>query len=242
GTAAAPVSVELDIAAELDVSVGDTLVFDVQGLPVTTVVGSIRVVDWRRIATNFFFVFPEGVLEEAPQFFVLLSRAETDEASADLQRAVVQQFPSVSAIDLSLVLNTFDAIFSRISFVVRFMASFSILTGLIVLTGAVVVSRLQRARESVLLKTLGASREQVVRIMLVEYMFLGLFAAFTGLLLSTLGGWAIAAFVFETTFRPDILSLVALLFVVPALTMAIGLINSRGIYARPPLDVLRAEV
>ena len=242
GARAIPVSIEQDISRELEVEIGDTLVFDVQGLPVTCVVGSIREVDWRRIATNFFVVFPEGVLEDAPQFYVLLSRTETSQESAEVQRKVVQQFPSISAIDLSLVLNTFDAIFSRISFVVRFMASFSILTGLIVLVGAVVVSRLQRARESVLLKTLGASKQQVIRIMVIEYLFLGFFAALTGLALSTGGGWAVSKFVFELPFHPDYLSLVVMLIVVPLLTIGIGMINSRGIYARPPLEVLRAEV
>ncbi|MEX0600072.1 MAG: ABC transporter permease, partial [Rhodothermales bacterium] len=152
-----PISLEEEIAGRLDVGIGDTLTWDVQGYEVIGRVASIRHVDWQRIGTNFFVVFPNGVLEEAPQFLVLLSRAEDTAASARLQRDVVRAFPSVSAIDLSLVLSTFDAIFSRVSFVVRFMASFSILTGLIVLIGAVVVSRVQRTRESVLLKTLGAS-------------------------------------------------------------------------------------
>ena len=238
----APVSVEQEIANDLNVSVGDTLLWDVQGMQVATTVGSIREVDWRRIGTNFFVVFPTGVLEQAPQFYVLLSRTETDEAAADVQRDVVRAFPSVSAIDLSLILNTFDAIFSRISFVVRFMASFSIITGLIVLIGAVVVSRVQRARESVLLKTLGASRKQVVKIMVTEYMFLGFFAAITGLVLSLASGWAFAAFVFESRFTPDYPSMLLMLIVVPLLTIGVGLINSRGIYARTPLEILRADV
>lgn len=240
--AAAPVSIEQEIASDLNVELGDTLVFDVQGQPVTTTVGSIREVDWRRIGTNFFVVFPTGVLEEAPQFHVLLSRTETSQASADVQRDVVSAFPSVSAIDLSLVLSTFDAIFSRISFVVRFMASFSILTGLIVLVGAVVVSRVQRARESVLLKTLGASRRQVISIMVTEYLFLGFFAAVTGLVLSLASGWAFAAFVFETVFQPDVAAMLGMLIVVPSLTILIGLLNSRGIYARTPLEILRSDV
>ena len=237
-----PVSVEEDIAEELSVGIGDTLVWDVQGVSFTTTVGSIRTVDWRRFSTNFFVVFPLGVLEDAPQFFVLLSRADSDAASAAAQREVVRAYPSVSAIDVSLVLETFDAIFSRIAFIVRFMASFSIVTGLIVLAGAVVVSRMERVRESVLLKTLGASRRQVVQILLIEYLFLGFFAAATGLALSIFGSWALAHFVFETIFRPNVGAMVALLIAVPALTMGIGMINSRGIYARPPLESLRAEV
>ena len=236
-----PVSAEKEIAHDLGITVGDTLVFDVQGVPVTTVIGSIRKVEWRRMQTNFFFTFPTGVLEKAPQFNVLLTRTSDDDASAAIQASVVHAFPNISSIDLSLILGVFEAIFSRIAFVVRFMALFSILTGLLVLAGAVIVSRYQRVEESVLLKTLGASRRQVLGIMAVEYLFLGLLATLTGMLLALGGGWALARFVFETPLvAPPLFLLVTLIFVT-LLTIGIGLANSRGIYDRLAMDVLRAE-
>ena len=242
GARPVPVSIEEEIASELRVGIGDTLTFDVQGIPLQVTVGSLRQVDWQRIQTNFFVVFPNGVLEDAPQMHVVLSRAETEEASARVQSQIVQQFPNVAAIDLSLVLSTFDALFSRLSYVIRFMALFSILTGLIVLVGAVVVSRYQRIEESVLLKTLGASRRTVMRIMTIEYLFLGVFAALTGLILALGGSWALSYFVFEGPFVAAPLPLLVALVVVTGLTIFVGLLNSRGIYNRPPLEVLRAEV
>ncbi len=238
----APVSLDQDVARNLDVGIGDRLTFNVQGQLIPVRVASLREVEWRRMGANFFVVFPVGVLEKAPRFYVLLSRTETGEEASGLQRAVLGDYPSVSVIDLSLVLSTFDTIFSRISFVVRFMASFSILTGVIVLIGAVVVSRVQRRRESVLLKTLGASQSEVLRIMTVEYLFLGFFAALTGLALSFASVWAFSAFVFDTSFRPDIVATLVLLGAVPFLTVAIGLVNSRSVYRRSPLDVLRTDV
>ena len=238
----APVSLDQDVARNLDVGIGDTLTFNVQGQLIPVRVASLREVEWRRMGANFFVVFPVGVLEDAPGFYVLLSRTETGEEASGLQRAVLGDYPSVSVIDLSLVLSTFDTIFSRISFVVRFMASFSILTGVIVLIGAVVVSRVQRRRESVLLKTLGASQSEVLQIMAVEYLFLGFFAALTGLALSFASVWAFSAFVFDTSFRPDIVATLVLLGAVPFLTVAIGLVNSRSVYRRSPLDVLRTDV
>ena len=242
GSGAVPVSVEEGIAEELGVALGDTLVFDVQGVLITTVVGSLRRVDWQRMSTNFFVVFPEGVLEEAPQTYVVLSRAKGSQASAALQSAVATAFPNVIAIDAALILDVFEALFSRLSFVVRFMALFSILTGLIVLAGAVVVSRYQRIEESVLLKTLGASRGQVLRIMLIEYFFLGLLAALAGVALAVAAGWLLARFVFETLFVVEAWSLAAAVGIVTGLTMGIGFFSSRSIYGRPPLEVLRAEV
>ena len=240
-TAVVPVSIERDIAGMLGVGLGDTLVFNVQGVPIPTTIGSIRQVEWRRMQTNFYFLFPKGVLEAAPQFNVLLTRAPDEAASGALQAAVVQAYPNVSAIDLSLILNVFDAIFSRIVFVVRFMALFSILTGLIVLVGAVIVSRYQRIEESVLLKTLGASRRQVLQILSIEYLFLGLFATLTGLLLALGAGWALAFFVFDTPLVVSVPAIFLALVLVTGLTLLIGLFNSRGIYDRPALEVLRAE-
>ncbi len=242
GTAVVPISIERDIADnELDLSVGDTLVWDVQGVPFTTVVGSIREVNWQRMRTNFFVVFPAGVLEAAPQMHVLMTRTGTDATTARLQAALVQAFPNVSSISLSLILTVFDEIFDRFSFVVRFMALFSVLTGLFVLAGAVLVSRYQRIEESVLLKTLGASRAQVFRILLIEYLFLGVFATITGVGLSLAASWGLSLFVFEAPLVVAPVPLALALIVVTALTVGIGLFNSRGIYARPPLEVLRAE-
>ena len=239
---AVPVSMEERMARqELNVGVGDTLTFDVQGRPVTAYISSLRDVNWQRVGTNYFVVFPEGVLESAPQSYVLLSRTPDGDASAAAQRDVVQAYPNVSAIDLSLVLSTFEDLFGRLAYVIRFMALFSVFTGLIVLAGAVVVSRYQRAEESVLLKTLGASRRTVQTIMTVEYLFLGAFAAATGLLLALAGAWSLSYFVFNGPFvvAPFVLGVAFVLAVV--VTIGIGLWNSRGLYDRPPLDVLRTE-
>ena len=240
--AAVPISIEQGIAREeLNVGLGDTLTFDVQGVPVTTVVSSMREVDWGRIGTNFFVVFPPGVLEDAPQIHVVLSNAPNEDASAAVQQQVVQRYPNVSAIDLSLVLSTFQDLFSKMSYVVRFMALFSIITGLIVLVGAVVVSRIQRIEESVLLKTLGAARSTVLKIMTIEYLFLGAFAAATGIVLALAAAWALSYFVFEGPFVMAPGALAGAFVVVTGLTIAVGLLNSRGIYNRPPLEVLRDE-
>jgi len=171
-----------------------------------------------------------------------LTRTDTQEESAAAQRAIVRRYPNISAIDISLVMNVFDAIFARIAFIVRFMALFTIITGLIVLSGAVLISRYQRIEESVLLKTIGASRSQVLRIMLVEYMALGTLAAATGIILALGGGWALSRFVFEVQFVIPTVQLLSLVVFEVLMTLTIGLVNSRGVYARKPLEVLRAEV
>jgi putative ABC transport system permease protein len=150
GTNAAPISLEQGLARELQVGLGDELVFDVQGVPVATRVASLRTVEWRRIQPNFFVEFPSGVLESAPAMHVLVTRVSSSEASARMQRAVVKTFPNISVIDLTLVLQTVDGILGRISFVIRFMAMFTVLTGLFVLVRALVTGLYKRIQESLL--------------------------------------------------------------------------------------------
>jgi len=236
-----PVSLEEEIARTLGVTLGDRLVFDIQGVPVTTTVSSIRKVDWQRVQPNFFVVFPRGVLEAAPQTSVFVSRVPSNELSAAVQRAAVQKFPNVSAIDLSFVLHTLDAILSRVGFAIRFMAFFSLAAGVVVLVNAVFTTRYQRLRESALLRTLGASRAQIRQILLVEYVCLGSLAAVTGLLLAVVASWALAYYLFETSFTPTGLPLVLVLLLVTGLTVCVGVLGSRGVMNRPPLAVLREE-
>ena len=233
------VSLEQGIAASLGVGIGDSLVFDVQGVPVPVVVGSLREVDWQRIMPNFFVVFPTGVLEEAPQFHVLVTRAADSGARAELQRRVVQRLPNISIIDLDLVLRTVDSVLDKVAVVVRLMALFSIGTGLVVLIAVISGSRFQRLRESALLRTLGASRRQVARILLVEYLFLGSLSGATGLLLALVGGWGLARFVFEVTFAPALVPLGLALVGLPAITVLVGVVGSRSVHAASPLQVLR---
>jgi len=122
------VSMDEGNARWMHVNVGDRILFNVQGMLVSTVLGSLRKVDWQRIQTNFRIIFPPGVLEAAPQFHVLVTRVPTAEVSARFQQAVVRQFPNVSIIDLGLVLSVLNDVLDKIEFVIRFMAGFSMIT------------------------------------------------------------------------------------------------------------------
>jgi putative ABC transport system permease protein len=236
-----PVSLEEGIAKELGVHLGDELVFDIQGVPITTRVASLRTVEWRRIQPNFFVLFPRGALEQAPAMHVLVTRVSSSEQSARMQRALVTAFPNISVIDLTLVLRTLDSILGKISFVVRFMALFTVATGLIILVSTLAVTRHLRLQESVLLRVLGASRAQVLKIMVVEYFSLGFLGTLSGVLLAVVAAWALALFVFKIPFAlapaPPLIALLA----VPALTILIGLLITRGVLTQPPLAILRTE-
>jgi len=236
------ISMEDRYAKRIHVNIGDHIIFNVQGTLIPTVVGSFRQVDWQRVQTNFRVVFPTGVLEEAPQFHVLVTRVPSPEVSARFQQAVVKKYPNVSVIDLNLILTVLDEVLDKIGFVIRFMAGFSIITGLIVLIASVLISKFQRMQESILLRTLGASRKQILFITALEYFFLGALAAATGILLSMAASWALAKYSFKAPFNPHWLPIVVLFAAISLLTVIIGLFNSRSVLNKPPLEVLRKEV
>jgi putative ABC transport system permease protein len=236
------ISLDQNFAENNSIKVGDTMIFNVQGAPLTTIVGSLRKVDWGRVQTNFLVVFPTGVLEKAPQFHVLVTRIEGKDVSARFQQQLVQRFPNVTVIDLSAVLNIVSQVIDKVGFVIRFMAAFCIFTGLIVLIASVLISKYQRMQESVLLRTLGASRKQIFYITALEYFFLGALAAGVAIFLSLGMTWLIAKFVFETEFTTEWSWLLIVFVSVCLLTVFIGLINSRAVVTRPPLEILREEV
>lgn len=234
-----PISVEEGIAHDLGISLGDEMVFDVQGILMTNQVASLRKVDWKRVQPNFFVVFPTGVLEDAPGFHILTTRVPDRQSSAAMQRAVVQKFPNVSVIDLALILDTVDAVLQKVGFVIRFMASFTVVTGLLVLAASVLAGRYQRMRETLLLRTLGASQGQIHKILVIEYLLLGSLAAITGVFLAEAGTWALAKFLFKINFEFAIWPALLTAGAVTLLTVVAGLVANRGVLSRPPLEILR---
>ncbi len=235
------VSLDQGYARGIKVKLKDKIVFNVQGMLIPTVVGSLREVNWSRMQTNFRVVFPTGVLESAPQFHVLMTKVPSNEVSAKYQGAVVRAFPNVSVIDLALVLQLLDELLSKIGFVIRFMAGFSMVTGWIVLLSAVWTSKNQRIKESILLRTLGASRKQILAINAIEYFFLGSLATAAGLILALGGSWLLARFSFEASFTPPLVPILLLFLGVVLLVVITGLWSTRKILNQPPLKILRTE-
>ncbi|MEO1021457.1 MAG: FtsX-like permease family protein [Bacteroidota bacterium] len=241
GTEVVPVSVSEDLMDDLAISVGDTLTWDVQGIPIQSYVASTRLVEWDQPSPNFFVIFPVGVLEPAPQFFATTLNTPNREASIALQQQIVQAYPNVSAIDIGQVIDTIRSFIDKITFVIQFIGLFSIATGLIVLAGSAVSSRYQRVRESVLLRTLGAVRHQVMKIQVIEYVLLGCMAALTGLVLSVGTSYLLGYFFFDIVFTPNVLILATEAAILILLVLLIGSINVRGIHHRTPLEILRSE-
>ena len=233
------ISLEEGIAKELEVKIGDVISWNVQGVEIPTRITSLRRVIWTRFEPNFFVVFAPPVLRGAPNQYVMLAQVKDPAAVSLVQREVVNRFPNVSSIDLTAIKRTIDRIVGKVSLAIRFMALFSLAVAIPVLFSAVSATRRERIREGVLLKTLGATRGQIARILLAEYSLLGLMGGLTGMLLSLAGGWAVVRYIFKTPFAPAFVPVMGIAAAIVGLTLLIGLLAGRDVFRETPVTALR---
>jgi len=233
------ISLEEGIAKELEVKIGEAISWNVQGVEIPTRITSLRKVVWTRFEPNFFVVFAPPVLKGAPNQYVMLAQVKDPAAVTLLQREVVNRFPNVSSIDLTAIKRTVDNIVGKVSLAIRFMALFSLAVAIPVLFSAVSATRRERIREGVLLKTLGATRGQIGRILLAEYSLLGVMGGLTGVLLSLAGGWAVVRYIFKTPFAPAFVPVAGIAAAIVGLTLLIGLLAGRDVFKETPVTALR---
>ncbi len=234
------VSLDRDLATEqLKVKLGDVIEWDVQGVRVATTVTSLREIDWGRFEPNFFAVFDPTAISGAPKQWAGVAAVTNEKDIAPLQRKIVERYPNVSSLDISLVRRTVADIIDKVSLAVRFLALFSLAMGIPVLFSAVAATRRDRLRESVLLKTLGATQRQILRILFTEYALLGSLGGLCGMGLSTIGAWALVRFVFEAPFQFAWGPAAAIAGAMLGMAVGIGLLTGREVFRETPMAALR---
>jgi putative ABC transport system permease protein len=236
----ARISVEEAMAKQLGVDIGGRLTFDVQGVPVDAEVTSLRKVDWQSLGTNFFVVFSPGALDDAPVTFVATARTPAA-AEGAVQSAVAAAFPNVTAIPVRDVLERVGAVLGHIAVAMRVMALFTVATGVVVMAGALASTRYQRLYESVVLRTLGATRGAVARAFAVEYGCLGAAAGLGGTALAAVLAWIVLRFVLDTPWRLQPWALLAGMTASVVLAIAVGFLATWRLLGEKPLPVLRRE-
>lgn len=233
-------SVEEKAAEALGIGAGSTLTFDIQGVPVEARVASVRKVDWQTFSANFMVLLSPGALDGAPETYIATARV-APAVEGTLQSAVAAAMPNVTGVPVRDVFERVDAILGRVALAVRSIALLAIAVGLAVMAGALTASRYQRLLDSVILRTLGATRGVVARVFAVEYACLGAAAGLGGSALAVLLAWLAARFVLDTPWRfePALVGLGVLLAVVVA--VAVGFLATYRLLGQKPLAVLRRE-
>jgi putative ABC transport system permease protein len=238
------VSIEEGIVERFGISVGDVMRFDVLGRPIYARVSGIRRVEWRDGRTGgFMFVFGAGTFENAPHWYIAPVRANLADPAqrARMTHDLVVKFPNVSVIDLREVLETIRKVFGVVTVAIDVVGSLVILTGALILVGAVAVTKFQRVYEAAIFKTLGASSRAIAAMLMVEYGLLGTLAGAVGSFGALALGWGVSRYALDIPWRPVLHENLVSTVATSLLIMVIGVAASADVLKRKPLATLRAE-
>lgn len=234
------ISIVDDIAEAFDLRPGDTMTINILGRDIQAEVANIRSNDWTNFTISFTMTLAPGTLENVPQTHLATVRARP-EAEARIARAVTETFPNITVIRLKDAVQAFNSILEKIALAIRIVAAFAIITGILVLAGAVIATHASRIYESVILKVLGAERATLTLAYSLEYMILGLFTALIAGGIGTFGAWAMITKVMDLDWLFQPLTLALTLSIAFIITMLAGLIASWRSLSGKPACYLRNE-
>jgi putative ABC transport system permease protein len=234
------VSFDANLARGWGIGLGDTITVNVLGRDVTLRIASLRDISWRSLAMNFTLIASPGLLEAAPHTHIATVHA-TREAEAPLLRAVTDALPNVSAIRVREALEAVSRLLGQIGAALSSTGAITLISGALVLAGAIAAGRRRRIYESVVLKTLGATRRQVLAAYLVEFGVLGAAAGAIAAIVGTAASWAVVTFVMrgEWAFLPG--TLAATVLACTTMTMVMGWAGTAVALRARPAPLLRTE-
>jgi putative ABC transport system permease protein len=225
------------------IQVGDEMRFDVLGRVITARVASVRRVDWQDFrAGGFMFVFRPGTFEGAPHTYIAALRGPVEgSARATMQAQLVRDYPNVSAIDLREILQTIQTVVSNVTLAITVVGMLVLVSGGLILVGAVSMTKFRRVYEAAILKTLGASGKLIAAMLVLEYGVLGAIAGTVGALGAIALSWGVARFALELPWQPAPGLTIAGIVATSLLVAMIGVVASIDVLRHKPLATLRAE-
>ena len=225
------------------IQVGDEMSFDVLGRVITARVTSVRDVDWQDFrAGGFMFVFRPGTFDGAPHTYISALQGPSEpDARARMQSALVTEFPNVTVIDLREILQTIQVLVTNVTLAVTVVGGLVLLSGVLILVGAVSMTKFRRVYEAAILKTLGASSRLIATMLVLEYGVLGAIAGTVGALGAIGLSWAIARYALDLPWEATPGITVVGIATTSVLVAVIGVLASLDVLRHRPLSALRAE-
>jgi putative ABC transport system permease protein len=242
-TGEAEVSIEESLQQRFRINIGDEMSFDVLGRTIPARVTSIRKVNWRDYRSGgFMIVFRPGPFDAAPHSYISSVNGPRDPgARARMQAALVARYPNVSVIDLREVLDTIQSIVDGVTLGVTVVGGLVLFAGMLILIGAVSMTKFQRVYEAAILKTLGASSRLIATMLLLEYGVLGAIAGTVGALGAIVLSWAVAKYALDLAWHAVPVVTIVGIGATAVFVAAIGVLASIDVLRHKPLATLRAE-
>ncbi|MEM9331531.1 MAG: ABC transporter permease [Pseudomonadota bacterium] len=236
------VSVSAEEAGELGLDIGDDITINVLGRNITAKIQSFREVQWETLGINFVFVFSPNTFAGAPHAHLATlttNDAKNGNSDGTLLKELARTFPAVTAVRIRDALETVNGLISQLSNAIRAAASVALLSSVLVLAGALAAGNRERVHDAVVLKTLGATRGTLMRMLVLEYGLLGFSTAIFAILAGSLAAWFVISIIMNFTFviQPTI----ALTTVATALlfTIVLGLLGTWQILGQKAAPILR---
>ncbi len=226
-------------AKRLHLGVGSAVELEVGGTTRNLKVAALYRADGEHVGARVQFVLPSGQLKDETATWYGGAHMTPSQVPS-MERALFAAFPTVSVINIADVLDRIESVVDQITFVVRFLAGFSILAGLMILASSIASARFRRMREAVVLKTLGATRMRIVRTFSVEFSVLGLLAGSVGVVFANILT-RVLLHRLEVAYHLDWSATLVALAGTAILATATGWIASNRILGLRPLEVLREE-
>jgi putative ABC transport system permease protein len=231
------VSFTADVAKAIGLGLGDTVSVNVLGRELTATVANLREVDWRTLGMNFVMVFSPNALAAAPHSTLVTVSLAPDREAAFLDR-IMQSFPTVTAIRVKDALDAVAALIANLLLAIRGVSALTILTGLLVLAGALTTSLSTRTYDAAVLKTFGATRAQLIAVFALEFATAGLATALFAIIAGTAAAYAICRYIFEIPFAFSAPTALSVALAAMALTIAAGLLTAwAALNARPAVHL-----
>ncbi len=241
--AAGEASVEEGIAQTLKLKLGDSLTFDVGGVPVESKVTSLRKVDWGSMRANFFVMFTTAELEGVPATYMSAFKApNAADATGGFDNALVRQFPNITNVDMSQTIGQVQRVLDQVIRAIEFLFGFTLLAGLTVLFATITATREERAREYAILRAFGASNRLLAQVQRTELAGVGMLAGVLASMAAMTVGWALAKFVFEFNWSAAPWVPLAGGAVGAVLALAAGWWGLREVLERPVMHTLRQAI
>ncbi len=232
------VSFATDLAKGLGLKVGDTLTVNVLGRDIPLQIANLRLVDFSSARMNFIMIVSPGVLETAPHSNLATARISREHED-DVERLVTNKFPNVSVVRVREALETANDLVQQLAGGIRAASFVTLLTGLLVLAGALAAGHRHRLFDAVVLKVMGATKGQVMTTYLIEFAALGAGAGFVAAIVGTTAAWAVAAFLMDSSFAPSMSTLVAVVVGGAIAAMALGIAATWTALSTPAARTLR---
>jgi putative ABC transport system permease protein len=236
---AAELAIGEGTAKRLSLGVGSVVELEIGGILHKLKVTAIYRADGQHLGARVSFVLPSGQLKDQPATWYGGAHVDPKQVAA-MERALFAAYPTITVINLADVLVRIESVVNQITFVVRFLAGFSIFAGLMILASSIASTRFRRMREAVVLKTLGATRMRIVRTFSVEFSVLGLLAGSVGVVFANLLT-RVLLHKLEVAFKIEWTATFVALLGTAVLATATGWIASYRILGLRPLEVLREE-